>query len=176
MRHILTVMTALVAATFTVAFAVPALGQETSEAPAFELSCRAKAKEIAAETYRGCMSENRRAQLDQIKADYQARLKAVKDEYAQELKKLSSGGSSVSPKAAPKTVESDIIPPSASKPVKKSTVASKSALPSKKKTTARVTPMPSTETTVQVKPADDSVMDLPEPIPVESVPESENQI
>ena len=56
-----------------------------------ENSCRIKAKEIAAEAYRGCVSEQKNSQIDQIKKEYQAKLNILKNHYEAELKKMGSG-------------------------------------------------------------------------------------
>ena len=55
-----------------------------------ELSCRVKAKELAAETYKGCMTEGRQSQIEQIRKDYKEKLTDLKNHYDKELKKLSS--------------------------------------------------------------------------------------
>jgi hypothetical protein len=56
----------------------------------FELSCRNKAKEIAAETYKNCVTEQRESQLQQIRSEYKDKLSELKSHYDKELKKLSS--------------------------------------------------------------------------------------
>lgn len=56
---------------------------------AAELTCRAQAKEIAVQTYSSCVTQARNSQIEQIRADYQKELAAVKSKYDQELKKLS---------------------------------------------------------------------------------------
>jgi hypothetical protein len=63
----------------------------------YELTCRAKAKEIATQTYSGCMSEARNTQIDQIRKDYQKQLADLKAKYDKELKKV--GGKSAAPAA-----------------------------------------------------------------------------
>ena len=55
-----------------------------------ELSCRVKAKELAAETYKGCMTEGRQSQIEQIRNDYKEKLSELKNHYDKELKKLGS--------------------------------------------------------------------------------------
>ena len=55
-----------------------------------ELSCRTRAKELAAETYKGCMTDVRQTQIDQIRRDYKEKLNDLKSHYDKELKKLSS--------------------------------------------------------------------------------------
>ncbi len=53
-----------------------------------EASCRVKAKELAADTYRVCVSEQKSSQIEQIKKDYLAKIKALKSHYENELKKI----------------------------------------------------------------------------------------
>ncbi len=55
----------------------------------YELSCRNKAKEIAAETYKTCVTEQRQSQLQQIRSDYKEKLAELKNHYDKELTKLS---------------------------------------------------------------------------------------
>ncbi|MFZ3229144.1 MAG: hypothetical protein WA160_02980 [Pseudobdellovibrio sp.] len=59
----------------------------------FEVMCRNKAKEIAADTYKGCMTEQRQSQIEQIRKDYKEKLSNLKNHYDKELKKISSGKS-----------------------------------------------------------------------------------
>lgn len=62
----------------------------------YELSCRMKAKEIAAETYKGCVTENRQAQLEQIRKEYKEKLSELKSHYDKELKKMAGGTKALS--------------------------------------------------------------------------------
>lgn len=55
----------------------------------YELSCRNKAKELAAESYKSCVTENRQSQLQQIRSDYKEKLAELKSHYDNELKKMS---------------------------------------------------------------------------------------
>ena len=50
--------------------------------------CRAKAKELAASTYSSCVTDARNQQVEQIRANYQKELAAVKAKYDRELKKM----------------------------------------------------------------------------------------
>lgn len=63
-----------------------------------ELTCRSKAKEVAVETYTGCVSEGRKARLSEIRSNYKAEVATVKAKYDQMLKDMSASGSA---KAAP---------------------------------------------------------------------------
>ncbi len=58
-----------------------------------EFQCRNKAKEIAAETYKGCMTDNRQAQLEQIRKEYKEKLSDLKSHYDKELKKMAGQNS-----------------------------------------------------------------------------------
>jgi hypothetical protein len=145
-----------------------------AEQPAFEMSCRIKAKEIAADTYRGCVTENRKAQIDQIRSDYQTKLKSLKDEYDQELKKV-SGASNSSESSELKDQPNTTRRSPRSSP---SRVAAK-GLPGKRKATRPTAPSSNDDMTVQLRshtrsnqPIDDSSMDIPEPIPVENLDQS----
>lgn len=60
----------------------------------YELTCRNKAKEIAAETYKNCVTENRQTQIEQIRKDYKEKMAELKNHYDSELKKISNGQSS----------------------------------------------------------------------------------
>lgn len=62
-----------------------------ASAQSYEVACRAKAKEIAAETYRTCVTDNKQAQLKKIRSEYQRKLNDLKGYYDGELKKLKSG-------------------------------------------------------------------------------------
>ncbi|MFS4460089.1 hypothetical protein [Bdellovibrio sp. HCB2-146] len=65
----------------------------------YEVMCRAKAKEIAIQTYSSCVTESRQAKVEEIRAGYQKDLAALKSKYDKELKKLSGKNTAT---AAPK--------------------------------------------------------------------------
>lgn len=69
------------------ALMTPAVPAEAAR-PAYEVTCRDQAKEVAANAYRGCMSDNRNAQIEQLKKDYQAEIKGLKEKYESEIKNL----------------------------------------------------------------------------------------
>ncbi|MGZ3795017.1 MAG: hypothetical protein ACXVB1_01550 [Pseudobdellovibrionaceae bacterium] len=71
--------------------------QQTSS----ELMCRTKAKEIATQTYSGCVTEARNTQIDQIRKDYQKQLSELKTKYDRELKKATGKGLPTASKATP---------------------------------------------------------------------------
>lgn len=83
-------------------FTLAAMAQENSSSAALQIrtsaeietSCRIKAKEIAAETYRGCVTDQKNAQVEQIKKEYQDKLAALKAHYEAELKKMSGAKAS----------------------------------------------------------------------------------
>ncbi len=143
-----------------------------AEAPAFELQCRQKAKEVAAETYRGCVTENRKVQIEQLKNDYQQKLKSLKDEYEGEIKKMSGsrrnseGSANVNAPAASSSV------------VVSAPVAKKSSRTTTRSSALRSLPSKSTSDDMNVRlhsqAHDDSSMDIPEPIPVESAPAADS--
>lgn len=144
-----------------------------ADAPEYELVCRSKAKEVAAETYRGCVVDARTTQIDQLKKDYQEHLRVMKEVYERQLKQLSGVKSS---KAAPadQTSANSTLPKKAA--TKKAIAATSSKLLPKKTVKADSA---IEEMNVEVKPSarvnsDDSSLDIPEPTPVEVVPMSED--
>lgn len=82
----------------TILFATNAFPQAS-----YELTCRAKAKELAAQSYSSCVTEARNTQVEQIRTNYQKELSALKSKYDHELKKM-GGGSGSSKKANPQPV------------------------------------------------------------------------
>ena len=55
----------------------------------FETSCRMKAKEVASETYRGCITENKTARIEKIRDEYQEEVRALKEKFEGKIGKLS---------------------------------------------------------------------------------------
>lgn len=107
----------------------------------YEVMCRNKAKEIAAETYKGCMTEQRQVQIEQIRKEYKEKLASLKSHYDKELKKMSSGtaattnaanSNSVAPHASSDTnqMEVNLIKKSESNKAKQRTSGAR--LPAKK--------------------------------------------
>lgn len=119
----------------------------------FELSCRAKAKEIAADSYRGCMTEQRAAQIEQIKKDYQEKLNSLKVDYEKEIEKLGGKSGSSGKKSSGKMM---------AKSSKKSSGKSTSGRPRKEKVDMT--------TQGEYDTGEESQLEIPEPVPVESVP------
>lgn len=99
-------------------FALNAHAQQSS----MELSCRAKAKEIAAQTYSSCVTEARNGQIEQIRKDYQKQLTDLKAKYDRELKKIGGKGlSTTTAKPAPAPVSASTgSTPKATKGIAKS--------------------------------------------------------
>jgi hypothetical protein len=98
-------------------FAVSAGAQQSS----MELTCRAKAKEIAAQTYSSCVTEARNTQIDQIRKDYQKQLNDLKAKYDRELKKVGGKSLNTQPASAPKAtppVAANVSTGAAPKPTK----------------------------------------------------------
>lgn len=71
----------------------------------YELTCRAKAKELAAQTYASCVTEARNAQVDQIRTNYQKELAALKSKYDKELKKMAGSSNSTTSHTSKKTAK-----------------------------------------------------------------------
>lgn len=71
----------------------PLQAQVVGKSSSAELQCRSKAKEIAAETYRGCITEQKTAQIEEIKKQYQERIRQLKAEYEAELKAAAGNNS-----------------------------------------------------------------------------------
>jgi hypothetical protein len=51
-------------------------------------SCKAKAKQIAADAYRSCVADEKNVQIEQIKRNYQVKMLALKKYYEDQLKKI----------------------------------------------------------------------------------------
>lgn len=66
-----------------------------------EMMCRNKAKEVAAETYKNCVTEVKQSQVQNIRKEYEQKLNALKKHYDEELKKIAKGSQTPS-KQAPK--------------------------------------------------------------------------
>ncbi|MBK9322298.1 MAG: hypothetical protein IPM97_04985 [Bdellovibrionaceae bacterium] len=79
----------------------------------YELTCRAKAKELAAQTYTACITDSRSAQVDQIRKDYQRQLAELKAKYDKELKKVSGKGVSGTAKSPQISASTGSLPKAA---------------------------------------------------------------
>jgi len=115
------------------------LSAQAQQQSSMELSCRAKAKEIAAQTYSSCVTDARNTQIDQIRKDYQKQLTELKAKYDRELKKIGGKGLNTTAAAAAK--------PAAAAPISASTGSSPKAtkgiaktLPTRKEVKAQVAP------------------------------------
>lgn len=94
-------------------FANGLMAAETSA----EVVCRAKAKEIAIQTYSSCVTEARQAKVEEIRTGYQKDLAALKSKYDKELKKLANKNTKKEALAVPVTAK-ELQVQAASKPVK----------------------------------------------------------
>lgn len=59
-----------------------------------ELSCRSQAKELAVQTYQGCVTQARAQKIEEIRSEYQSKLTELKSYYDHELKSISSPNNS----------------------------------------------------------------------------------
>lgn len=90
--------------------------QSSSEpAESIDFMCRTKAKEIAAETYSTCVHDNKQAEIERIRQDYQAELAQIKAKYDSEIKGLTT-------RSTHSGVENSNTAPTNSAPVQKKTV------------------------------------------------------
>jgi hypothetical protein len=63
----------------------------SAQGGSIELMCRNKAKEIAAETYKNCVTDVKQSQVRSLRKEYEDKLAALKSHYDGELKKISNG-------------------------------------------------------------------------------------
>lgn len=101
-----------IAITYVSDIMTPATPNADASAPAaakpdYELTCRAQAKEIAANAYRSCITDSRSAQIDQLKKDYQEEIKALKAKYEAEIKALASANATEKAAAAESAAGTD---------------------------------------------------------------------
>jgi len=80
------------AITFTSASQLFAANSQSSQS--VEFMCKAKAKELAAETYKNCVTEIKQTQVKSLRKEYEDKLTELKKHYEKELKKISNGQSS----------------------------------------------------------------------------------
>jgi len=125
---------------FASVLSLPIIALSATEYSSQELSCRAKAKEVAAEAYRGCVTEFKSAEIERLHKNYQKKLKALKDNYEKEVETLS--GEPNAPKGKTKKIAKGRHTSDEATEVRAS--APNSSLP------------------------DESSMDIPEPVPVEN--------
>ena len=81
-------------------FALTFISTNAFSQSSYELTCRAKAKEVASETYSSCVTEARNSHIEQIRNNYQKELAALKSKYDKELKKMAPGSAKKEAKAA----------------------------------------------------------------------------
>lgn len=68
--------------------------------PQRENQCRSQAKEMAMQTYQSCLNDARAAQVEQLKKEYQQKLKALKTDYEKQIKSLKSSLQTITPPIA----------------------------------------------------------------------------
>lgn len=130
------------------AFAATTAPVQVRSSAEIENSCKAKSKEIALETYRGCVTDAKTAQIEQIRRQYKVKLLALKSYYEGELKKMN--------KAEAATASASGLTAPAATPV-----AAQAAAPA---AASAAVAAPVQENTA----VDESAPDNPEPIPVQS--------
>ncbi len=64
---------------------VSQLALAKADSSQIESTCRIKAKEVATETYRGCVTENKSKEIERIKQTFQEKLDRLKKDYEGEL-------------------------------------------------------------------------------------------
>jgi hypothetical protein len=94
-----------------------------------EVMCRAQAKEMALQTYNGCITTARNNQIEQIRADYKKEMAELKGKYDKELKKLSAGSAAGKKAAKNKANPVTVKEVSAAKLPKKTTKGIATQLP-----------------------------------------------
>ena len=126
------------------------LAAAQAQPSSLELTCRAKAKDIAAKAYDSCLTEARTQQIEQIRKEYQKQLADLKAKYDRELKKV-SGKKAASGKASAATGST----PKATHGIAKS-------LPTRKETLTNPPP-------VQQSESEEKAVVTPEPAPAPAV-------
>ena len=116
----------------------------------YELVCRSKAKEIAAQAYRSCITENKTAEIEKLRKEFQEKLKTLKADYDAEIQRL---GGKVKPSTAKNAVRKSQARMKAKSPAVSNAIVEEDGM------------------SVEMKPVvpatqDDSVMDIPDPVPV----------
>jgi hypothetical protein len=157
-------------ATLFVSLKIYAATSTNMETPDYEVVCRAQAKEIATQTYRTCINDNKTAEIEKIKREFQDKLKTLKSEYENEINRL---GGKVKPANSVSNNETtkSTIPQKRAKRQNKSDLKSDTR-PELKSEKASEKIYDSPELSVQLKTvvpassADESSMDLPDPVPV----------
>ncbi|GEM_PF-1623032 len=69
-------------------FALILFSGNASAQTSAEVTCRAKAKEIAIQTYSSCVTEVRNSQVQSIRTDYQKELADLKQKYDRKIQKV----------------------------------------------------------------------------------------
>lgn len=79
------------------------LGSQSFAQNGIELTCRTKAKEVAAQAYSSCVIETRNAKSEELRNNYQKELAALKAKYDKELEKVNGNKASSSKKTTEAT-------------------------------------------------------------------------
>ncbi len=140
-------------------FGVKAFGQTSQE-----LSCKAQAKEIALQTYQGCVTEARKEQIDSLRKEYSAKLGELKEHYNKELKRAAGKEASKEATEESSSEEGTIQLKTIKKPAKttmnmkfeKGTKGLARMLPKKQSRTSPALPVNTVNEEIKVIPADDS--------------------
>ncbi len=74
--------------TLFIIFALAGFNSTTAVANSVDRLCRDKAKEVAEDNYRSCMTESRAARLDEIRKEYKSDLRELKARYEEKIRKL----------------------------------------------------------------------------------------
>lgn len=133
-----------------------------------ENSCRTKAKEVATETYKDCMSEIKSAKIEKIKSDYTKELKAIKAKYEAEIKKLTNDKNSVSSLTA-ESVTADKSSTADKMTVEKPKFSQNKTAENEPKISVKKESLNTKETrAIEYKDDQTGVVDIPEPVTTEN--------
>lgn len=91
----------LVSSTINFISASQLFAANSQSSQSVEFMCKAKAKELAAETYKNCVTEIKQTQVKSLRKEYEDKLAELKKHYEKELKKISSGQVSTSTSQQP---------------------------------------------------------------------------
>ncbi len=148
-------------------------------APLYEASCKIKAKEAAAQIFRSCMSDEKNAQLEQIRKEFQDKLSEMRVDYEKELNRLSKQKKQNETQKSETPIESKLTVKTTSNPVKAKVPVklTKKGLPLKSVKTLVSETLLSADSTpemsLSLKPTNalviDESQDIPEPIAIESI-------
>lgn len=75
-----------------------------------ELTCKAKAKEVAVQTYADCITTSKNAQIESVRSQYQEELAALKAKYDTKLKTISGDTAAPQKKSKAATLNASPAP------------------------------------------------------------------